>query len=255
MISIKTKSEIERMRQSGQILAEVFEIMEKNIKPGVSTKHLDKLAHDYILSQNATPSFLRYNGFPASICTSVDEYVVHGIPSDSCILQEGMIIGVDVGVNYKGMHTDAARTYAVGKISKEKQQLIEVTKQSFFEGIKYLKDGSRVGDIGARIQRYAEKFGYGVVRDLVGHGVGKCLHEDPSIPNFGREGTGVKLQSGMTIAIEPMINMGDYHVQFDGMWKVWSADRSPSAHYENTVLIKDDGVEILTIKQEDKDVE
>ena len=247
MFKVKTESEIELMRISGQILADTFKILEEHIKPGVSTKQLDKIAHDYIISRGAKPSCLNYEGFPASICTSIDDVVVHGIPQDNQLLKEGQIIGVDICVKYKGLNTDAARTYAVGKISPIKEKLVQVTKECFFEAIKDLKAGCRVGDIGSKVQKYAEKHGYSVVRDLVGHGVGKGLHEDPAIPNFGQAGTGPKILSGMTLAIEPMINLGDYKVEFNGMWDVRTADGKPSAHYENTVLITDDGVEILTI--------
>lgn len=247
MFKSKTESEIDLMRKSGKILADTFKVLENEVRPGISTYELDKIAFDYITSCGAKPSCLHYQGFPASICTSVDDVVVHGIPRKNQILKEGQIIGIDICVTYKGYVTDAARTYAVGKISPEKQRLIDVTKESFYEAISELKTGSRVGDIGAKVQRYVEKHGYSVVRDLVGHGVGKGLHEDPSIPNFGTAGTGPKLISGMTIAIEPMVNLGKYEVVFDGMWDIRTADGKPSAHYENTVLITDQGVEILTI--------
>ena len=247
MFKAKTESEIDLMRKSGKILADTFKVLENEVRPGISTYELDKIAFDYITSCGAKPSCLHYQGFPASICTSVDDVVVHGIPRKNQILKEGQIIGIDICVTYKGYVTDAARTYAVGKISPEKQRLIDVTKESFYEAISELKAGARVGDIGAKVQRYVEKHGYSVVRDLVGHGVGKGLHEDPSIPNFGTAGTGPKLISGMTIAIEPMVNLGKYEVVFDGMWDIRTADGKPSAHYENTVLITDQGVEILTI--------
>lgn len=247
MFKVKTDYEIELMRESGKILADTFKVLEEYVKPGISTKELDKIAHDYIISRGAKPSCLHYEGYPASICTSVDDVVVHGIPRSDQILAEGQIIGIDICVKYKGLNTDAARTYAVGEISEVKKRLIEVTKASFFEGIKDLKAGVRVGDIGATIQRFVEKHGYSVVRDLVGHGVGKGLHEDPAIPNFGTAGTGPKLPAGLTLAIEPMVNLGDYDVEFSGMWDVKTTDGKPSAHYENTVLITEDGVEILTI--------
>ena len=247
MFKSKTESEIKLMRESGRILANTMKLLEKEVRPGISTKELDKIAFDYITSCGAKPSCLHYMGFPASICTSVDDIVVHGIPRKSQILQEGQIIGVDICVTYKGFVTDAARTFAVGEISPEKQKLIQVTEESFFNAISGLKAGSRVGDIGASVQKYVEKHGYSVVRDLTGHGVGRGLHEDPSIPNYGTAGTGPKLVAGMTIAIEPMVNLGKYEVVFDGMWDVRTADGKPSAHYENTVLITDQGVEILTI--------
>ena len=247
MFKSKTESEIELMRKSGKILADTFKVLEKEVRPGISTYELDKIAFDYITSCGAKPSCLHYQGFPASICTSVDDVVVHGIPRKNHILQEGQIIGIDICVTYKGYVTDAARTFAVGEISSEKQRLIDVTEKSFFEAISDLKAGNRVGDIGAKVQKFVEKHGYSVVRDLTGHGVGKSLHEDPSIPNFGIAGTGPRLVSGMTIAIEPMVNLGKYEVVFDGMWDIRTADGKPSAHYENTVLITDQGVEILTI--------
>lgn len=247
MFKSKTESEIEIMRQSGKILSNTLKLIEEKVRPGISTYELDKIAFDYILSCGAKPSCLHYQGFPASICASVDDVVVHGIPRKNQILQEGQIVGIDICVKYKGLNTDAARTFAVGEISPEKQRLIDVTKASFFEAISELKAGSRVGDIGAKVQKYVEKHGYSVVRDLVGHGVGKGLHEEPSIPNYGYAGTGAKLISGQTIAIEPMVNLGKYDVVFNGMWDVRTADGKPSAHYENTVLITDQGVEILTI--------
>lgn len=247
MFSIKSEKEIELMRESGKILAKTLELIEKEVKPGISTKHLDKIAFDYIISCGAKPSCLHYQGFPASICTSVDDVVVHGIPRDDQILQEGQIIGVDICVNFKGLNTDAARTFAVGKISPEKQKLINVTKESFFEAIKDLKAGNRIGDIGAKVQRYVEKHGFSVVRALVGHGVGKGLHEDPSVPNYGTAGTGAKIPANVTLAVEPMVNLGKYDVVFNGLWDVRTTDGKPSAHYENTILITDDGVEIITI--------
>ncbi len=247
MIYIKSVEEIELMRKAGAITRDTLLLLEKAVTPGVTTKQLDSLAHEYIKMQGAKPSFLNYGGFPASICASVNEKVVHGIPDDKP-LQEGDIISIDVGACYKGYHGDSARTFAVGKISSEKQKLIDVTKQSFFEGIKNLKAGCFVGDISSSVQRYVEKHGFSVVRDLVGHGVGKHLHEDPSVPNFGFAGLGPILNAGVIIAIEPMVNMGKSAVVFnkkDG-WTVTTADGKPSAHYENTVLIKEDGVEILT---------
>lgn len=238
---------IEIMRKSGKILAETLELIKKEIKPGISTFELDQLAYNYIKSCGAKPSCLNYQGFPASICTSVDDVVVHGIPKRTEILKEGQIIGVDICVNYRGFNTDAARTFAVGEISQEKQKLIKVTEECFFKAIEGLKAGSRVGDIGYRVSQYAHKNGFSVVRDLTGHGVGRSLHEDPAIPNYGIAGTGARLKAGQTIAIEPMINLGRYEVVFDGMWDIRTADGKPSAHYENTVLVTDEGVEILTI--------
>ena len=244
MISIKSEREISLMRKAGNIVYRTHKYLEPYIKPGITTKELDKLAYDFIISQDATPSFLNYEGFPASICASINEEVVHGIPGNRK-LKNGDIIGIDIGACYKGYHGDAARTFAIGKISPEKQKLIDVTKECFFEGVKTLKEGSRLGDIGYRIQTHAEKHGYGVVRELVGHGIGSKLHEDPNVPNYGTAGTGIKLKSGNTIAIEPMINMGSCEVRLNG-WDHRTRDGSPSAHYENTVLITETGYEILT---------
>lgn len=246
MTQVKTPEQIEKMRESGRIVGEVLNLMEKHIKPGVSTLELDKIAHGYIISRGAKPSFLHYCGFPASICASVDDVVVHGIPRKDQILQEGQIVGIDVGAVKDGYHGDAARTFLVGNVSEEKKKLVEITKQCFFEAIKGLKDGSRLGDIGARVQRFAEKHGFSVVRDMVGHGIGTHMHEDPNVPNYGTEGTGMKLKAGMTIAIEPMINMGSFQIKING-WDVRTKDGMPSAHYENTVLINSDSVDILTL--------
>ncbi len=247
MVIVKNEKQIQAMRESGRILRDTLLKIEEFIKAGITTKDIDKFAHRYIVSRGAKPSCLGYMGYPASICTSVNEVVVHGIPDDTK-LQNGDIISVDLCVLYKGMHTDAARTFCVGEVSEDKKKLIEVTKQSFFEGIKHIKAGSRVGDIGEAVQRYAESFGYGVVRELQGHGVGCQIHEDPGIPNFGKKGTGEFLKEGMTIAVEPMITMGspEVFVAEDG-WTVATDDGSMAAHYENTLLITKDGVEILTL--------
>lgn len=245
MVNIKTDQEIEIMRVACKITAGALDEISKYIKPGISTLTLDKIAKKYIIDKGAKPTFLRYEGFPNSICTSIDDVVVHGIPSDKVILQEGQIIGIDVGAKYKGFTGDAARTFAVGEIDEEKQKLIRVTKECFFEAIKDLKAGSRLGDIGFKVESHAEKHGFQAVRDLGGHGVGKVLHEEPYIPMYGTAGTGIKIQENMTLAIEPMINMGTYKLEMNG-WDCRTADGLPSAHYENTVLIKKDGVEILT---------
>ncbi len=245
MVSIKTESEIEIMRTAGEITAAVLDEISKYITPGISTLELDKIANMFIINKGAKPAFLRYNGFPKTICTSIDDVVVHGIPKEDQILKEGQIIGIDVGVKYRGFCGDAARTFAVGTISEDKQKLLRVTKECFFESIKDLKEGSRIGDIGASISKHAEKFGFQAVTSMGGHGIGKSVHEDPYISNFGRYGTGEKLKAGMTIAIEPMINMGTFETKISG-WDCKTADGLPSAHYENTVLIKEDGVEILT---------
>ena len=247
MIKIKSQEEIELMRIAGRITRDTLKVIENSIKAGVSTKELDKIAYDYIKSQDATPSFKNYEGFPASICASINDTIVHGIPSDNIVLKEGDIISTDVGAKYKGYNGDAARTFPVGKINAKSKRLIKITEQSFFEGIKGLKSGAYVGDISHRIQTFVEKNGYSIVRELVGHGVGKNLHEDPMIPNFGRAGSGPRLNANTTIAIEPMVNMGERYVTFcsDG-WTCKTKDGLPSAHYENTVLITDEGVEILT---------
>lgn len=247
MIVIKSDSELNTMRQSGKILRQTFDLLEVYIKDGIKTSEIDDIAKDFILKNNAYPTFLNYNGYPRNICISIDEEVVHGIPGKRKLC-DGQIVSIDIGVNFEGFNTDAARTYGVGKISLEKQNLIDVTKQCFFEAVKNLKSGSRVSEIGKAVQKYAESFGYGVVRALVGHGVGRELHEDPQIPNFITSSSGAILKKGMTIAIEPMINMGTYDVswQNDG-WTVITKDHKPSAHYENTVIITDDGVEIITL--------
>ena len=248
MITIKSKSEIEKMRLAGKITGDALRLIEKHIRPGVSTLELDKIAYDFIKKQGAIPSFLNYNGFPGSICASPNSWVVHGIPSKNIVLKEGDIISIDMGACKDGYHGDAARTFAVGKISDEAQKLIDVTKQSFFEGIKHATHGAKLGDVSAAIQEYVEKHGYSVVRDLVGHGIGRNLHEDPSVPNFGRAGKGVKLAAGMTIAVEPMVNEGEYDVVvLDDDWTVETEDGSLSAHYENTILITRGECEILTL--------
>ncbi len=248
MIKIKSQEEIEIMREACRITRDTLKIVESNIREGVSTKELDRIASDYIISQNATPSFKNYHGFPSSICASVNDTVVHGIPSENIILKNGDIISIDVGAKFKGFHGDAARTFPVGKIDPKVKKLINVTQQSFFEGIKDLKSGAFVGDISNRIQTYVEKNGFSIVRELVGHGVGSMLHEDPMIPNFGKFGSGPRLGANCTLAIEPMVNMGERNVMFmpDG-WTCKTRDGLPSAHYENTVLVTEDGIEILTL--------
>lgn len=247
-VSIKSEREIQLMRESCKILAKVHEELGKAIKPGISTKDIDILAEKLIRSYDCIPNFLNYNGYPASVCVSVNEEVVHGIPSKQRILKEGDIVSLDCGCIYKGYHSDAARTYAVGTVSKEVQQLMDVTKQSFFEGIKMAKAGNHLYDISNAIDDYVSQFGYGIVKDLVGHGIGTSLHEDPQIPNFRQKRKGLLLQPGMTLAIEPMINMGTWEVEFlDDDWTVVSRDGLPSAHYENTILITDGEPEILTL--------
>ena len=246
-ITIKTQEQIEKMRKAGKILANLDKILAKEIKPGVSTKHLDKIAEDYIRSCGAVPSFKGYAGFPASICASINEEVIHGIPG-SRILKEGDIISIDMGSYIDGFHGDCARTYPVGKISPEAQKLIDVTKQSFFEGIKFAKAGCHLNEIGAAIQKYVEDNGFSVVRDYVGHGIGKNRHEDPAVYNYKTTGRGPKLAKGMVLAIEPMVNMGTYKVDvLDDDWTVVTRDGLWAAHYENTVLITDGEPELLTL--------
>lgn len=247
-VTVKSSREIELMREAGRRLEYVHEQLGKAIRPGISTLDIDALGEKLIREQDGIPNFLHYNGYPASICVSVNEEVVHGIPNKHRILHEGDIVSLDAGLIYKGYHSDAARTHAVGKITKEAQQLIDVTKQSFFEGIKYAREGCHLHDISNAIDEYVSQFGYGVVRDLVGHGIGTKLHEDPQIPNFRQKRRGLLLKAGMTLAIEPMINMGRYDVEWlDDDWTVVAEDGLPSAHYENTVLITTGDPEILTL--------
>ena len=246
-VSIKSEKEIELMREAGRLLEIVHNELEQLVRPGVSTLEIDKKGEEMIRSFGCIPNFLNYNGFPASICVSVNEEVVHGIPTKKRILQEGDIVSLDAGLIYKGYHSDAARTWAVGEISKEAKQLLEVTRQSFFEGMKFAKEGCHLYDISKAIGAYAKSFGYGVVRDLVGHGIGTNLHEDPQIPNFEQKRRGIKLQAGMTLAIEPMINIGRSDVEWlDDDWTVVTEDGTLSAHYENTVLITKGEPEFFT---------
>lgn len=248
MITIKTDAEIARMRESGRITKEVLDLIGREIRAGLTTKDLDKIAHEYITSCGAYPSFLGYSGYPASICASVDEMVVHGIPSEDIVIKEGQIVSIDVGVEYDGWQGDAARTFMIGEVSPEKRKLVKVAEECFFKAIENLRDGTPLGNIGYAVQTHAESNGFSVVRALVGHGIGQEMHEDPSVPNYGKKGTGIRLKKGMALAIEPMINAGVYQVDFmsDG-WGVRTRDRRPSAHYENTVVITDNGVEILTL--------
>ena len=248
MISIKSERELQLMRESGKLTGEVLDYLQSQIKVGMTTKQLDKLAYDFIVSKGATPSFLGYQGYPASTCISIDDMVVHGIPSDDVVIKDGQIVSVDVGVVLNGWQGDAARTFLVGNVSSEKRKLVEVTKECFFKAIENLCDGSPIGNIGHAVQTHAEENGYSVVRALTGHGIGKEMHEDPMVPNYGKRGTGIRLKKGMVIAIEPMINMGTHQVSFlnDG-WGVVTKDGKPSAHYENTVAITENGVEILTL--------
>ena len=249
MIVIKNGHELACMRQACKITAAARALAGEMVRPGVSTKAIDKAVHDYIVSQGAKPSFLGYHGFPASSCISVNSVVIHGIPS-GYVLKEGDIVSVDVGAYYKGFHGDCAATFPCGTVSAEAQRLIDVTKQSFFEGIAYATRGHRVSDISHAIQTYVESNGFSVVRTFVGHGVGAQLHEEPEVPNFGNSGRGPRLLPGMTLAIEPMVNEGTYEVrvQKDG-WTVLTTDGKLSAHYENTVLITDGEPEILTVTE------
>jgi methionyl aminopeptidase len=252
VIYIKTKKEIDYIRESCRIVAETLQLLKANAKPGITTLELDKIAEDYILSNNARAAFKGYSQvgsfkFPGSICASIDDAVVHGIPGDR-VLKNGEIISLDVGVDKNGYYGDAALSVPVGEISVEKQNLLDVTEKSLYLGIEEAKEGNHLHDISATIQDYVEDHGYSIVRELCGHGVGKYLHEDPSIPNFGKKGTGVKLKKGMTLAIEPMVNLGNYavHTSGDG-WTVLTADGSPSAHFEHTILVSNGKPEILTV--------
>ena len=249
MIAIKNERELVMMRQACKITAAARALAGEMVRPGVTTKQIDKAVHDFIVSQGAKPSFLNYNGYPGSACVSVNETVIHGIP-DGRVLKEGDIVSIDVGAYYKGFHGDCAATFPCGTISAEAQKLIDVTKQSFFEGIRLATPGHRVSDISHAIQTYVESNGFSVVRSFVGHGVGRQLHEDPEVPNFGRPGHGPRLLKGMTLAIEPMVNVGVYDVRVlkDG-WTTVTADGKLSAHYENTVLITDGEPEILTVTE------
>ena len=249
-ISIKTAREIEKMRRAGELLEKVHDELGRAIHPGMSTWEINKLGEEMIRSFGCTPNFLNYNGYPASICVSVNEEVVHGIPSKKRILKEGDIVSLDAGLIYEGYHSDAARTHAVGEISPEAGKLVEVTRQAFFEGIKYAKAGNHLYDISKAIQNYAEANGFSIVRDLVGHGIGRNLHEEPQVPNFKPIGRGIKLRPGMTLAIEPMVNAGDYDVWvLEDDWTVVTTDSMKSAHYENTILITEGEPEIFSWKE------
>ena len=246
-IIIKSEREIELMREAGKILALTHEELKKAIKPGISTYEIDRIGEEVIRSYGCIPSFLNYNGYPASICVSVNDEVVHGIPSKTRFLEEGDIVSLDAGVIYQGYHSDSARTYGVGEISTEAANLIRVTKESFFEGLKACRAGNHINDISKAIFNYVSSRGYRAVRDLVGHGVGASLHEAPEVPNFTRMMKGPKLRPGMTLAIEPMINIGTYEVEWlSDDWTVVTADGALSAHYENTVLITEGEPEILS---------
>lgn len=249
MISIKSPAEIEKMRAAGRLTAQARALAGSMIRPGVTTAEIDRAVRKFIVSHGAKPSFLGYNGFPASICASVNEVVIHGIPSHEK-LKEGDIVSIDVGAYLDGYHGDCAATYPCGQVSAEAQKLIDVTRQSFFEGIKLARVGQRVSDVGHAVQQYVEGFGYGVVREFVGHGVGREMHEPPEVPNYGAAGHGARFQPGMVIAVEPMVCAGDWHVRvLRDKWTTVSADGSLTAHYENTILITEGEPELLTVDE------
>ncbi|MDD3187111.1 MAG: type I methionyl aminopeptidase [Bacilli bacterium] len=246
MITIKTPREIAIMRIAGQIVGDTHNYLKQFIKSGVTTDQLDKLANDFIISKDATPSFKNYDGYPGSICTSINDEVVHGIPGKRK-LREGDIISIDIGACYKGYHGDSAWSYPVGKMSEEKLELLKGTEESLFAGLSAIKEGAHIGDIGARVSEVAKKYNFGVVKELVGHGVGTHLHEEPDVPNYGNVGKGPILKEGMVIAVEPMLNLGtaDVCILDDG-WTIVTDDELPSAHFEHTVVVLKDGYEILT---------
>jgi methionyl aminopeptidase len=247
LISIKNQTEIENLREGGKILSAVLSEISNMVKPGVTTSHLDSVAYDLIKKNGAKPAFLGYNDYPYSICTSINSQLVHGLPS-KIPLVEGDILSIDLGVFYKGLNTDSAITLPVGKINQQKSKLIKVTQQSFFEGLKTIKAGARLGDLSYAIQSFVEKNGFSVVRDLVGHGIGRQLHEEPQIPNFGLPNQGPVLKSGMVLAIEPMVSAGSWEIEIaSDLWTVVMADNSMSSHFEHTVLVTDEGYEILTL--------
>lgn len=248
MIILKNDKEINLMKISGKIVEDALNLIEENIKPGISTLELDKIAEEFITKQNAVPSFKGYGGFPGSICASVNDVVIHGIPSKNIILNEGDIISIDMGAKINGYHGDAARTFPVGEVSSEAKKLIEVTRASFFKGLEQIKEGNKLSDISHAIQEFGESFGFSLVRDYVGHGIGKNLHEMPNVPNYGRPGRGPRLTEGMVLAIEPMLNVGSFEVKvLNDKWTVKTADGSLSAHYENTVAITKNGPILLTL--------
>lgn len=251
-ITIKTPEQIALMRESGRLLAKVHKELERELHEGMTTKDIDRKGEEIIRSFGCIPNFLNYNGFPASICVSVNDEVVHGIPADDRFLQDGDIVSLDAGLIYKGWHSDAARTHGIGNISDQAKRLIEVTRQSFFEGIKFARPGNHLKDIARGIQHCAEKAGFSVVRDLCGHGIGSSLHEEPEVLNYVTRRRGAKLCPGMAFAVEPMINAGEYDVWWlENDWTVVTYDGSLSAHYENTIVIHENGCEILTILPEE----
>ena len=254
MVTIKSEHEIQLMREAGLILAEVHMRLGEEIKAGMTTKQVDRLCEKLIRSHNCEPSFLGYEGYPASVCVSINDEVVHGIPSDDRIIMEGDIVSLDTGVIWKGWQSDAARTHAIGEVSEEAKKLIEVTRQSFFEGIKAAVPGNHINDIGRAIENYVKPFKFGIVEDLVGHGIGQEMHEEPEVPNFYTKRKGIKLQKGMTLAGEPMINAVTWEVAWteDDDWTVYTRDGSLSAHYENTIAITDGEPEVLSLLPEEK---
>jgi methionyl aminopeptidase len=246
MISLKSRREIELIRIASEIIKEAFQTLESMLRPGVTTQYLDMKAEEIIRRAGAKPAFKGYRGFPATICASINDEVVHGIPSERC-LKEGDIISIDIGVLREGYYSDAARTFPVGMISQEAAELITITRDSFYAGIEAIVPGARLGDLSYAIQEYVENHGCSIVKDFVGHGIGNQLHEEPQIPNFGTQGTGPKLENGMTLAIEPMVNAGSWEIEIlENGWTVVTADQSLSAHYENTIALVDDKVIILT---------
>jgi len=247
VITIKTDAQINLMRRAGKIVAETLEFVEKNLKPGMMTAEIDRIAEEFILSKGAKPAFKGYHGFPAATCISIDDEVVHGIPGKR-VLVEGQIVSVDLGAIFDGFYGDSARTFPIGEISEEKKKLLEVTKRSLEVGIAEVRAGNKLGRVSNAIQRSAESAGFSVVRDLVGHGIGRAMHEEPQIPNFGLPGTGPVLKKGMTLALEPMLNIGDWHTRVgDDRWTVFTADGSLSAHFEHTIALTDAEAEVLTI--------
>ena len=252
MIQLKNSAQISAMKEAGRITGEALLLAREHVREGVSTKELDTLIREYIERCGAKPSFLGYGGFPGSACISINDEVIHGIPSKKRILQEGDIVKVDVGAFYKGFHGDSARTIAVGRVSEEAEKLIRVTRESFFAGVANVKVGNRIGDVGAAIQKCVENEGFSVVRRYIGHGIGRELHEQPDVPNFGTEGRGTRLCAGMALAIEPMVNIGGEQVfEMPDGWTVKTQDKSLSAHYENTVALTSDGVVITTLVDRD----
>lgn len=246
MISIKSEREIELMREAGYLNFLTHEEIKKHIKAGVETRELDRVAYNFISSHNAKPSFLNYEGYPASICVSINDEVVHGIPGKRKI-QNGDVVSIDVGVEIHGYHSDAARTYIVGKVDPEVQNLVNNTEKALYEGLSKIKEGAKIGDIGAAIENYAHAHGLSVVEELVGHGVGTNIHEDPDVPNYGKAGTGLTLKAGMVLAVEPMLNLGERYIYLhDDDWTISTDDELPSAHFEHTVVVRKDGYEILT---------